>query len=114
MPLKKCTDALTRLWSLPHAPSQAAMWSHFLCLFPWSLGICEATSFQSWQEMALHLIFYYRSSVSFNFDFLGFSLYTLLTFASKFPVYIYLVFKVWIWAKRSMCGFFFYREYGFK
>lgn len=114
MPLmKKCAHASTDLWCLPHAPSQAAVRSCIWCSFPRPPGRCETASFQSWQDMASHLIFNYRSSVSFNFDFLGSSLCTLQTFLPKFPIYSYPVFKVWIWAKK-VCVDFFSREYGFK
>lgn len=108
MPLiKKCAHASTGPWCLPHAPSQAASRSRIWCFFPRSLGRCKTVSLQSWQDMGLHFIFNYRSSVSFNFDFLGSSLYTLQTFLSKFPIYIYPVFKVWIGAKKVCVNFFF-------
>lgn len=103
MPLmKKCAQASAVV--LPHPSSPAAVWSRVWCLFPRSLGRCKTASFQSWQDMASPFIFNYRSSVSFNFDFLGSSLYTLQIFLSKFQIYIYPVFKLLIWAK-NICGF---------
>lgn len=58
--------------------------------------------------MASHFIFNYRLSTSFDFDMLGSFLYMLKNFLSEFPIYIYPIFKVWIWDKKVCVDFFFF------